>query len=162
MTAGADAWIEENSSSTNKGTDSILKVKSQGPTDNFRALVRFELPAAPDGCVLESATLRLFAASATAGRTLQALRLESPWTEGGVTWTNQPATIGLASEAPAGLGYREWTVTVQVEAMYDVANNGFLVRDLAESASGAEQSFHAREKGETPPELVLHFAAEGS
>src|SRR5688572_20584164 len=63
VSANADAWIDQNSSSTNKGTDSILKVQSKGPTDNFRALVRFSLPPAPQGCTLESATLRLFSAS---------------------------------------------------------------------------------------------------
>ena len=66
--ANADAWIEQNSASNNKGTDSILKVKSQGPSDNFRALVRFALPASvPQGCVVQSATLRLFAASSAIG-----------------------------------------------------------------------------------------------
>ena len=36
------------------------------------------------------------------------------------------------------------------------ANNGFLIRDATENQD-AEQQFHAREKGETPPELVLTF-----
>jgi hypothetical protein len=48
----------------------------------------------------------------------------------------------------------------QVQAMYSGQNHGFLIRDQSESGSGFEQSFHAREKGENPPQLVLRFAEE--
>jgi hypothetical protein len=36
------------------------------------------------------------------------------------------------------------------------SNNGFLIRDATESQD-AEQQFHAREKGENPPQLVVSF-----
>ncbi len=117
LSAAADAWIDQNSPATNKGSDSILKVVSKQPGDNTRALVRFSLPAAPEGCVLDSATLRLYAASAAGGRTLQALRLAGGWTEGGVTWANQPATSGAAATVASGAGYRQWEVGPQVQAM---------------------------------------------
>jgi hypothetical protein len=158
IVATADAWIEQNSPSSNKGTDSILKVKSQGSTDNFRALVRFSLPSAPAGCVLQSATLRLFAASATTGRTIEAHRLDGPWTEAGVTWGNQPPTSGSPATVASAIGYRDWAVTAQVQAMYELANHGFLIRDSVEVSSGAEQQFHSREKGDSLPTLVLRFA----
>jgi eukaryotic-like serine/threonine-protein kinase len=160
VSADADAWIEQNSPANNKGSDSILKVKSQGASDNFRALVRFALSASvPQGCVVESATLRLFAASQTSGRTLQALQLAGTWAEDGVTWSNQPPTTGAAATASSGSGYWEWDVTAQVQAIYDAdANHGFLIRDADEGNSDAEQQFHSREKGETPPQLVIRFA----
>jgi hypothetical protein len=162
VAAAADAWIDQNSASSNKGTDSILKVQSKGTRDNFRALVRFALPTAvPQGCVVSSATLRLFATSSKTGRTLHALRLASGWSENLVTWNNQPQTTGAASATPSGQGYREWSVTSQVQAMYqEGSNNGFLIRDAVEGAD-AEQQFHSREKGESPPQLVLRFAAAG-
>ncbi|HEX2505593.1 MAG TPA: DNRLRE domain-containing protein, partial [Gaiellaceae bacterium] len=94
LNAVADAWIDENSPSTNKGTDSILKVQSKGPRDNFRALVRFPLPPVPPGCVVDRALLRLYAASMKPDRVLQALRLVASWAENGVTWSNQPQTTG--------------------------------------------------------------------
>jgi hypothetical protein len=158
--AAADAWIDENSPTNNKGTDSILKVQSKGPRDNFRAVVRFTLPAVPQGCVVESATLRLYSASAKTPRTLQALRLASAWSENLVTWGNQPQTTGAAATAAAGTGYREWTVTSQVQSMYSEANHGFLIRDAVEGQD-AEQQFHSREKGQNPPQLVVRFAAGG-
>jgi hypothetical protein len=157
--ATADAWIDQNSSSTNKGTDSILKVQSKHPRDNFRALVRFPLPTGvPDDCVVESATLRLYAASTTTGRTLEALRVADSWSENGVTWSNQPRTTGTAATTSSGFGYREWNVTSQVQAMYLGSNHGFMIRDEAENGGGAEQQFHSREKGtDNPPELVITF-----
>jgi hypothetical protein len=133
-------------------------VQSKAPNDNFRALVRFTLPAVPAGCSLQAATLRLYAASAASGRTLQAWRIAVAWTEGGVTWSNQPAATGTAATTTSGTGYRQWSVTAQVQAMYAGANNGFLIRDAVENNSGAEQQLHSREKGQNVPQLVLTFA----
>ncbi len=158
VNANSDAWLEQNSPGNNKGSDSILKVKAQGSNDNFRALVNFAFPALPNGCVVQSATLRIFAASATGGRTIQAFRLGSSWSEGGVTWSNQPGTAGGPASTSSGTGYRQWNVTSQVQGMYDSGSmTGFLVRDSNESGGGAEQQFHAREKGESPPQIVIQF-----
>jgi hypothetical protein len=158
MPAVADSWIEQGGPSSNKGSDSILKVMSKSGNANLRALVRFNLPAVPSGCVVDTATLRIFAGSASSSqRTLQALRLNGSWTEGGVTWANQPATSGAAVTTTSGTGYRQWAVAGIVQAMISSgSNNGFLIRDAAEGQD-AEQQFYAREKGESPPQLVITF-----
>ena len=156
--SNADSWINQGSAGSNFGSDAIIKVKSQSGSSNNRSLVRFTLPAVPSGCTLTGAQLRLYAASATTGRTLQALRINAAWTENGVTWTNQPATTGAAATTTSGTGYRTWTVTTQVAAMYSGTNNGFLIRDATENGTGQEQQLHAREKGpDNPPQLVLTF-----
>jgi hypothetical protein len=160
IAAAADAWIDENSPTNNKGDDSILKVQSKGPRDNFRALLRFALPPVPQSCIVQSATLRLYAASAKTGRTIHALRLASSWTENQVSWSNQPLTTGSAAATASGAGYLEWNVTSQLQAMYGTSNHGFLLRDALEGQD-AEQQFHAREKGESPPQLVVRFAPAG-
>jgi hypothetical protein len=161
--ADADSWIDQNSSSNNFGTDAILKVRSQGPSDNFRALVHFALPASiPQGCVIQSATLRLYAASWTDGRTLQALRVADGWAENSVTWNNQPQTSGPVATTSSGGDYREWSVAALVQEMYNTASNhGFLIRDATEGEGGPEQQFHSREKGENPPTLVISFTPAG-
>jgi hypothetical protein len=156
LTASSDAWIEQGSTS-NKGSDSILKVMSKSK-NNMRALVQFDLPAAPEGCVIESATLRLYASSAKTGRTLQALQINASWTEMGVTWSNQPTTTGTAATTSSGSGWREWNVSALVQAMYNSGlNYGFLIRDATENKD-AEQQFHSREKGSEIPQLVITFA----
>jgi hypothetical protein len=38
--------------------------------------------------------------------------------------------------------------------------DNFLIRDAVEGQD-AEQQFHSREKGESPPQLVVRFAAAG-
>ena len=162
VTANADAWLDHNSSTTNKGSDSILKVQSKGPKDNFRSLVRFGLPAVPAGHEVKSATLSLYCPSWKNGRTLQAYRVNGNWSENQVTWANQPPVAGTAATTTSGQGWRQWTVTSQVKEMYSAGNYGFLIRDAAEgNSSGYEQQFHGREKGEQPPILVITFGPVG-
>jgi hypothetical protein len=161
VSAGADAWIDKASSSSNKGNDSILKVQSKRNND-FRVLIRFELPPVPEGYVIESATLRLYSPSGTSNRTLQVRRIAASWTESGVTWANQPATSGAAATATSGTGWREWNVMAQLQAMYASGNYGFQIRDASENSSaGFEQQFHSREKGQDMPELVITFRPGG-
>jgi CSLREA domain-containing protein len=157
LSANADAWIDSGSTSSNKGTDSILKVQAKSGGNN-RALVSFNLPPLPSGCTVQSATLRLYAASWRNNRTLQALRVIGNWTENAVTWANQPATNGTAATTSSGSGYRQWNVTSHVQTMYGGTNNGFLIRDANEGGGGNEQQFHSREKGENMPQLVIVFA----
>ena len=76
-----------------------------------------------------------------------------------MTWANQPAMRGgSVAMTASGRGYREWSVAPLVQEMYaSGANNGFLIKD-ADEGQDAEQQFHAREKGENVPQLVLTFA----
>ncbi len=157
--AAADSWVLQSSSSSNYGTDSVLKVDSKAGA-NARALVRFNLPAIPAGCQVVDAQLRLYSSSYKPGRTLQAFQLGGSWTESTVRWSNQPATTGTAATVASAStsGYLQWGVTAHVGAMYSGGNHGFLIRDSVEGASGVEQSFHSREKGtDNPPRLVITF-----
>lgn len=156
--ASADSYVDglPLAQGSNFGTATTMSVQSAALA-NRRTLVRFGLPTAPAYCSLTAATLRLNASSSASGRTLQAFRASSSWTETGVTWSNAPATTGSASSTASGTGWREWDVTAQVQAMYAGTNNGFLVRDATEDATlPAGQTFSSRE-GVNPPQLVLSF-----
>jgi len=157
--ANADSWVLQSSASSNYGTDSSIKVDSKSGGNNARVLVRFNLPAIPSGCSVTSAQLRMYAASYKTGRTLEAIRLGTAWTEANVRWNNQPAVAGTGATVASGSGYRQWTVTSQVGSMYADGNYGFLVRDTVENNSGGqEQQFNSREKGsDNPPRLVITF-----
>ena len=159
VAAVQDAWIDEHDPIKNNGEDSSLKVISKSPAENSRAVVHFNLPQAPAGCVVQSATLRLYSDSAPdVPRTLQALRLTSGWGEHNVTWSNQPAAVAPAAEAPAAMGYVQWNVTAQVQAMLAFGNHGFLIRHAVENdIAGGEETFFSKEKLENPPELVVCF-----
>ena len=158
LTANADAWINQGSPADNKGLDSVLKVMSKSGNANLRALVNFSMPSLPAGCAIQSATLTMFAGSSASGRTLQALRITSAWTEAGVNWSNQPTTNGTATTA-SGSGNRNWDVTALVQAMYVPGGgfHGFMIRDAVEGQS-AEQQFNSREKSTNRPRLVITMA----
>jgi hypothetical protein len=97
------------------------------------------LPAGvSEGCELVSATLRLNATSWTTARLLEARLLSGPWTEGDVTWANQPVAVGLPSLAISGPGYRLWDVTSQaIEMLATGADEGFVIQDAVVGSSGA-------------------------
>jgi hypothetical protein len=156
LVAQADAWVDQRRPAARSGAGPVLRVRSRARS-NTRALVRFALAPAPQGCAVESATLRLFAGAATAGRTLRALRLASGWTERRVTWRTRPRTTGAAATARSGRRYRAWNVTTHVRAMYRSGSaHGFLIRDAVEGAR-AEQRFHSRERRRTAPRLVIRY-----
>ncbi len=138
IAAAADAWLDQGSPSANLGSDATLKLQSK-PDVNWRAAVRFALPAGvPDGCVLDSAKLRLWSSAGGDGARYEALRFASEWQEGGITWANQPATTGGAASTYSGEGYLTWNVTALVQAILDGApNHGFLIRDALESSPEA-------------------------
>jgi hypothetical protein len=109
--------------------------------------------------VVQYATLSLYAASWTDGRTLEAIRVSDAWSEDSVTWSNQPATSEDTATTGSGSGYKLWDVTSMVQAMYSMdTEHGFLIRDAAEGGDGAEQQYHSKEKGENPPRLVITYA----
>ena len=160
MTVGsnADTWLLQSSPGSNYATDSAIKVDSKSG-NNARVLVRFNLPAIPAGCRVTDVQLRMWAGGAVGGRTLQAIRVNAAWTENGVNWGNQPATTGPAATTPSGSGWRQWSVTSQVQSMYTGGNHGFLIRDATENGGGAEQQLHSKEKApDNPPQLVITFA----
>jgi hypothetical protein len=153
----ADSWFEEKDQIKSNGEDSTLKLMSKAPSENSRVAVRFTLPQAPAGCVVKSATLKLYSDSApTVPGKLQALRLTSAWGENNITWGNQPGTAGPAAEAPSAMGYVQWDVSAQVQAG---APHGFLIRHAIENdPAGAEEGFFSKEKLENPPLLEITYA----
>ena len=77
---------------------------SRSRHQNARAFFRFPIQNDAPDCVLESATLRLYASSHTEGRTLEAVPLEDSWKESSLTWHNQPDPYPGAAAATADVG----------------------------------------------------------
>jgi hypothetical protein len=160
VTAVADTYVNEAllAQGTNYGTATSMNVRSE-TLANRRALVRFDLAALPAHCSVTGATLRLNASTAASGRTLAVVRAASAWSETGVSWSNSPGTTGTAATTASGSGWREWTVTAHVQAMYSGSNHGFVVRDASEGAllAAPSQTFATREASSNHPELVVTF-----
>lgn len=155
--ADADSWVDELLPVVNHGTESSLVIRS-ALLENGRTLVSFSLPPIPARCSVTLATLRLFAKSANGARSLETYRAAGPWTETGVTWNNQPGTSGAPSTTASGNGWREWTVTSQVQSMYSGSNYGFLVKDSVEDeVLPSTQDLSSREDVSNFPELLITF-----
>jgi hypothetical protein len=73
-----------------------------------------------------------------------------------VTWSNQPGTAGPAAATTSGPGWRAWAVVAQVQAMYDGANHGFLIR-YATASGGSQQRLNSRERRTNRPHFVVSF-----
>ena len=158
ITAVNDAWVDQANPSANNGTTTTLRVRSQTGSLNQRSYVDFDLPTLPSGCVVTGADLYVNFSTVASGRTLTVHRAASAWTEGGVTWSNQPATVGTpATMTMSGAtGWLFWNATALVNDQYTSGNFGFRIADQTESAATAQtQIFGSRESGATPPALVL-------
>jgi hypothetical protein len=160
VTAVADSYVDQGSpTSVGGGTDSFIVVTGQVGSAR-RVYVRFDpLPTVPSRCTVTTATLRLFAESQVAGRTLGAYRADpnvATWTEAGLNWNNRPTALGTAvtTVMPAGDQYVEWTVTALAKDLYSLGNNGFVVRDQDET-SAAWQQFNSRSVATNKPQLYV-------
>lgn len=152
----ADSWIRQSTPSSDYRTSTTLRMNSKSSA-TAHALVRFPLPAIPTGCQVSSVKLRLYASTAAPSRTLRAIPIATAWSETSVVWNNRPGATGTAASTTSGAGWRQWSVTSQVNAMYTGANHGFLIRDANESSSGNEQLFTSRENTTTSPQLIVTF-----
>lgn len=158
LTPVADAWIGEKKDKENHGTDQSIFVHSRTGGQNMRSLIRFDLSAIPAGCTVSRATLRLYATSADSSRVVDVYRVSGSWTETDVAWRNQPATVGAPASQPAGPGWRSWSVTVQVQAMFAGSNHGFLLRDETENNVSDPQEYVSREgAAANRPQLIVDW-----
>ena len=158
ITAVNDAWVDQANPGANNGTATTLRVRSQTGSLNQRSYVDFDLPTLPSGCVVTGADLFVNFSTVASGRTLTVHRAASAWTESGVTWSNQPATVGtpVTMTMSGATGWLSWNATALVNDQYSSGNFGFRIADQTESAATAQtQIFGSRESGATPPALVL-------
>jgi hypothetical protein len=156
LTPSADTYVDQGSPRSNFGGRANLDVRSRLGS-NARALVRFELPAVPEGCTLTAATLSMRSTSIRSGRTLQVQRVAAPWTEQGVTWNTQPAATGAAALQVTGAATLNWDVTTQIRESFG-ANHGLVVRDRTEGALTAQLNRFASRESTNRPQLVLTFS----
>jgi hypothetical protein len=171
-----DSYIDQDAPTSNYGTNQYMYVRSDRTTSsgqNRRMFLRFDMPALPTcpagtaGVV--HATLRVYADTAPSGlRTYDAYRANEAWIEsgtGGITFNNQPDTVGSATDSLniSSVGWGSWDVTTDVQAFYDgtYTNYGWMIRDRAESETrtAVETRFRAREYSTTTfrPQLLIAY-----
>ncbi|HWI06719.1 MAG TPA: DNRLRE domain-containing protein [Solirubrobacteraceae bacterium] len=160
--ADQDTYVDQDAPSSSFGAATQLKVKAPLVSllgadlgGRRQTLVRFALPAV-GLCSVTQAKLRLYVAASSSSMAIEAVRANGPWSETS-TWP-PPATTGTAISITSGTaaGWREWTVTSQVTAMYSQTNHGFVVRDnVGLSLLAPEQVLNSRTAASNPPELAV-------
>ena len=184
-TAAVDSTVKQGTATTNYGATNPLTVSS-GSAINQRIYLIFDLttcsPAIPASAIVRLATVRLYTTAVPAAcRTMDIFKVTVAWTEGVITWNNEPfgATINNPATASrsgsfnvgstagcqnlaAGAYVVGGTVTADVAAFVSGAssNFGWMIRDDVEgSATTRTATFAAKELGTVAqePQLVVTY-----
>jgi len=159
-TTGEDT--STNGTGTNVNTvyepSTSLAVGTSSGGDGY-GFIRFDLPTTkPARCAVTSATLRLYATTSQAA-TMSVHLAASAWTAVGLKWTNQPTYLDtpvFSMSVPGTANAPQtFTVTDHVAAMYAGPNNGFVVKDLLNAATGGPTRYqiYSSFTGPNPPRL---------
>ena len=165
----ADAFVYNYFPTTNYGNDPTLQISSIGDVtlDQRTAFLRFDVSTLPSDAVILSAVLQMYALSSAYGGTGYLEVVQGSWTEGGLTWNNQPSrdtaeidvTSWPASTDPTFAPWQRWTATDLVIKWVRgmLANNGLAVD--ARGIDTAATAFSSREGNDTwDPQLCVEWA----
>ncbi|MFB7462128.1 DNRLRE domain-containing protein [Streptomyces sp. NPDC056224] len=161
VTAAEDTYANAGAPDTNYGTSSSLAVRG---TSFYASYLRFNLPAAPAGTVLKSATLSVKTSTMSgAGTTdtVSVVPVAGSWTEGGTTYNNRPGLGGPALGAFAGVpdGSAVHTTALNTQAVAAALGTGY---GLALSSAGTDALWlwsSEAQANEGTPQLTLTFGA---
>lgn len=151
-----DADIYQGSSTTNYGTNTILRAKNtSGSSVTRKTYVKFDLTSA-NLTNIQSAKVRLYCSALDGTYSVTAYQQATDtWTETALTWGNAPA-IGTAIGAQsinATAKYFEWDVTSYVQSQ----NSGDKVVSLcfADAATAGLMATFESKEGTNKPQLVI-------
>jgi len=159
LTPVSDATVSILSADTNYGHDHTLSVGYVSSRQITRSLIRFNLAAAlPSNAIIDSAWLNLFQEGGQGEGSLTVSLVTQDWTEGLVTWNNQP-TVGspvLSRFCDSSSGVKGLDITDIVKAWHNVPHYGLQLRG-PEGGSTYSRVFESREHGEYPPTLTVIY-----
>lgn len=161
VTASEDTYANAGAPDTNYGTSSSLAVRG---TSFYAGYLRFNLPAAPAGTVLKSATLSVKTSTmsgAGTADTVSVVPVTGSWTEGGTTYSNRPALGGPALGSFAGIpdGSAVHTAGMDTQTVAAALGGGY---GLALTSAGTDALWlwsSEAQANEGTPQLTLTFGA---
>jgi chitodextrinase len=144
----ADAYVDEASPTTNRGTSTQLRIDG---APNVHGYLKFDVQGVSQAPT--SAVLRVFAnSSSTTGHDVRGAT-DTSWTETGITYATRPAFGSVAGTSGAFTSGRY----VEVPVTSLVTGNGLLT--LVMTGPGATAiSYASREVAANPPQLVVNTA----
>nr|WSX53330.1 DNRLRE domain-containing protein [Streptomyces sp. NBC_00974] len=161
VTAAEDTYANAGAPDANYGGSSSLAVRG---TSFYASYLRFDLPAAPAGTVLKSATLSVKTSTMSgAGTTdtVSVVPVTGSWTESGTTYNNRPALGGPALGGFAGVpdGSAVHTAGLDTAAVAGALGSAY---GLALSSTGTDALWlwsSEAQANEGTPRLTLTFGA---
>jgi len=163
---GQIAPLTDDSYTADDAGDAAFGAQERMLVDGRRqGLVRFQLPVAPAGQLLQSATLTLFANQVVRAGTIQVTALGGRWAEATVTRRTLPSTTGPTATNIAverGQSYIAVDVTRLVRTWLEgAANHGLLI---TAGAAGTSVVFDTKENTGTshPAQLELEWVSGGT
>ncbi|WP_199920956.1 DNRLRE domain-containing protein [Streptomyces xanthophaeus] len=161
VTAAEDTYANAGAPGTNYGTSGSLAVRG---TSFYASYLRFDLPAAPAGTVLKSATLGVKTstmAGAGTADTVSVVPVTGPWTEGTTTYANRPGlgspALGTFAGIPDGSAVHTTGLTTATVA---AALGGSYALALSSTGTDALWLWSSEaQAAEGTPQLTLTFGA---
>ncbi len=161
LTADADATIASGAPGTNAGSATYLDVSRVLALPNareWRSLAHFNLAALPAWSAIDSAVLELYQTDAGTGASVRiyAMQIVGAWSEGDVTWNNQPGDGGGVSvPVNQNTGWKSWDLTSMAKSWLSApaSNHGVI---LIGPAGPFGRTFSSRE-GAHPPRLRVTY-----
>jgi len=162
-----DSFISSLQPNTNFGFDTQLRLGwSNGNFDAMRILIQFDIAAIPHNSVINSAQLWIFQTAVVPGgdrnMDFRAQFMQTPWSEGGVTWNNANYLGGDAlplGSVDSNTGWKSADVTSLVRTWYSGSrpNNGLIVIGDEIPANNRMRQFASRQQGSLTPYIVIDF-----
>ena len=164
--AGKDSFVVYSLPSMNYGSDNHLYAGARA-MGTYRAYLQFDLASIPDDAVIVSARLGLYYYynAPTHAASIGAYLVQEPWTEGGVTWDNQP-TSAATPEGTYNLpgtptnDFRYWYITELVKGWGDgsILNYGLVLKSTNESSWEGWTGFYSSDHTASyRPKLVIYY-----
>ena len=138
INADHDSWVYEALSSTNFGSDTIMKLHHASNYEHIAYIKWSDLSDIPANAIITSATCYLYVSDTISGTNTVQLAGGS-WSEGSITWNNQPDATGgtLFTFNASSLGWKTGDLTDTVKDWHkgNITNNG--VRIITSGAGWA-------------------------
>jgi hypothetical protein len=153
VTVSEDTYVDLGQPQDVNGLEDLLEVEND-PPDNKQALVRFVVPAIPDGETLRSVTMRLYVVADTE-EPVTVHSVEGPWTQADASGANAPAVGAQVANVPPGTAEG---ATVDVDLTSVVLGPGTYDFYLT-TPSDDSAEFAALESGANAPVLILDWGS---
>ncbi|MCX6703794.1 MAG: DNRLRE domain-containing protein [Candidatus Zambryskibacteria bacterium] len=141
-----DSYVDQDvagdKNTLNYGTAENIQVNSLRGK-NQRVFIQANTPVLPVGAVIESVQLHMYMQSMQNYRIYSISKLNTAWTEALINWNNQPNTLGIPiSVTGIAPGINTWVLFDVTADVKDIlagvsTNNGWVIKDRFESASGS-------------------------